>query len=195
MLEDALTAETDDLSLALRMMEGDEQALAFILRRDAPGVTTALRSRYTGVPEYVLDDAVNRAAHTLWKKASEFDDKKGSWGALFYRCAINEVINILREGKNADFVSIESLPDKSTTGEVTQLTPKKKAQYDDLHACIAAFPPLQRDICEADLSAGCDADNAYLAEVHHTTKNSIYVSRNKAREKIRLEMLKLGHFK
>lgn len=195
MADEARTAEaTDDVALALRMMDGDEQALVAVLRLHAARVTHALRGKFRDVPEALLEDAVNRAAHTLWRKAADFDDAKGSLAGLFYTCACREVINILREGDKATFVSLDLVADRPVANEPEPPTTKKTALYNDLIACIAALPPLQKAICEADLIAGCEADNAYLAELHRTTKNSIYVSRKKARDTIRSEMKKRGHF-
>lgn len=191
----AQTAQaTDDVSLALRMMDGDEQALVTVLRLYAARVTNALRGKFRNLPEAILEDAVNRAAHTLWTKASDFDDTKGSLASLFYRCACYEVINILRDGKKAKFVSLDLIADVPVPNNPEPPTPKKIALYNDLNACIEALPPLQKAICEADLIAGCNADNAYLAQLYRTTKNSIYVSRKKARDTIRSEMKKRGHF-
>lgn len=195
MADEARTAEaSDDVALALRMMDGDEQALVAVLRLYAARVTNALRAKFRDVPEALLEDAVNRAAHTLWKKADDFDDSKGTLSGLFYTCACREVINILREGDKATFVSLDFVADRPVANEPEPPTTKKAALYNDLNACIAALPPLQKAICEADLIAGCEADNAYLAELHRTTRGSIYTSRTKARNTIRSEMKKRGHF-
>ncbi len=88
MADEARTAEaSDDVVLALRMMDGDEQALVAVLRLYAARVTNALRSKFRNVPEALLEDAVNRAAYTLWRKAGDFDDAKGSLAGLFYTYA------------------------------------------------------------------------------------------------------------
>lgn len=195
MADDARTAEaSDDVALVLRMMDGDEQALVVVLRLYASRVTSALRGKFRNVPEAILEDAVNRAAHTLWKKAGDFDDSKGTLAGLFYTCACREVINIHREGEKAPMVSLDLVADTPLATDPESPTAEKSALHEALNACIAALPPLQKAICEADLVAGCDADNAYLARLLRTTKNSIYVSRSKARDRIRLEMKKRGHF-
>ena len=53
---------------------------------------------------------------------------------------------------------------------------------------------LQRAVIEADLACGGTADAGRLAKIHGTTKNSIYVSRRKARKRIETELTRLGHF-
>jgi DNA-directed RNA polymerase specialized sigma24 family protein len=188
------TEATDDVELALRMMDGDEQALVTVLRLYAARVENTLRGTFSNVPIGVLEDAVNRAAYTIWKKAGKFDDSRGTLAGLFYKCAVREVQNILREGPKANVVSLDDLDHEPIPHEHGKLTPRKKEQLDALVACIAALPQLQRAICEADSIAGGTADSAYLAKTHHTTIGSIYVSRNKARSTIRSEMTKRGYF-
>lgn len=64
----------------------------------------------------------------------------------------------------------------------------------DLEEVIEALPPLQRAIIRADIAADGTADNGRLAELHATSKNSVYVSRNKAHEAIRKGMQQRGHY-
>jgi RNA polymerase sigma-70 factor, ECF subfamily len=194
----------DDVELALRMMEGDEDALHFVIRRYGPRVLGALRAKFGGtVEEDILEDAVHRAAFTVWRKADRYDDSKASLGGFFYACAWREVINILREGERATLVSQEALdedlPDRQAAivdiEQIEELSPDKQKRNEDLLEIIESLPGNQRAIMKADLAAGCNADNAYLAKVLGSSKNSVYVSRNKAHEKIRQEMRKRGHFK
>lgn len=63
--------------------------------------------------------------------------------------------------------------------------------FDDV---IDHLPHLQRVITRADLAVGGAADSVRLAAILGTSVNSIRVSRNKARHRIRSEMLKRGHF-
>jgi len=195
--------QVDDVELALRMMDGDEEALSCVIRHYSPKVMGALRSKYRNqVPEDVLEDAINRAAFSLWRSADRFNDSKGSLGGLFYKCACHEVVNILRQGKDAPHISLDDLDrdipgPRSTAFEQNdeEFSPEKQKLYRDLHEVIQGLRGHQRAIAEADLVTGCQADNVYLANVLSTSKNSVYVSRNKARENIRQEMRKRGHFK
>ena len=55
-----------------------------------------------------------------------------------------------------------------------------------LREAIEVLPSLQKAIVQADLAAGTGvADAGRLAAIHGTTKESIYVSRFKAREALR----------
>lgn len=204
MADEATDAMADDVELALRMMEGDQDALRHVINHYGPKVKGALRRKYgRTVDSRILEEAFYRAAYALWTSAGEFDDSKGSLGGLFYTCACNEVVTILRKGDKAPLVSLDaldnnsqdSLTTKADAGDPSELSEEKRKLFADLQEVIAALPGNQRAITEADLAAGCDADNAYLAEMLGTTRNSVYVSRNKAREKIKLEMRKRGYFK
>ncbi|MBW7866450.1 MAG: sigma-70 family RNA polymerase sigma factor [Candidatus Hydrogenedentes bacterium] len=194
--------QLDDVELALRMMDGDENALSYVVSTYGPKVMGALRGKYRNyVQDDVLKDAINQAAFSVWQNADILDPSKGSLGGFFYRCACNAVINILRQGDKAQPISLDdldmnisSLQTASPNYEEAQLTPEKQKILKDLHEAIEALPEMQRAIVEADLVAGCYADNDYLAKTLSTTKNSIYVLRNKARVKIRLEMQKRGHY-
>lgn len=194
----------DDVELALRMMEGDEGALALVIQHHGPKVMGALRAKYGGMlDESILEDAIHRAAFTLWKKAGEYDESRASLGGFFYACAWREVINILREGEKSAPMSLDALdkelPDPKAarvdSQENEELSPGKQKLNKDLLEIIEGLPGNQRAIVKADLAAGCNADNAYLAESLGSSKNSVYVSRNKAHEKIRQEMRKRGYFK
>lgn len=194
--------QLDDVELTLRMMDGDEEALSSVIRHYGPKVMGALRGKYRNrVSEDVLEDAIQRAAFSLWRNAGKFDDSKGSLGGLFYKCACHEVVNILRQGEKAPHIPLDDLDRDIPASQVApldseeeQLTPDKQRLYQDLHEVIGGLPDTQRTIAQADLDAGCNADNDYLAKALGTSKNSIYVSRNKARERIKQEMRKRGHF-
>ena len=58
-------------------------------------------------------------------------------------------------------------------------------RLEGLCRAIEALPPLQKAIIKADLAAGGLADAGRLAEIHGTSKNTIYVSRSKARETLK----------
>jgi RNA polymerase sigma factor (sigma-70 family) len=202
--EPVVTEQLDDVELALRMMDGDEGALSQVIRHYGPKVMGGLRAKFGGtVEEDILEDAMHRAAFTVWRKADKYDDSKASLGGFFYACAWREVINILREGENATLVSLdalkEDLPDRQATmadtEQIEELSSDKQKRNEDLLEIIEGLPGNQRAIMKADLAAGCNADNAYLAKALGSSKNSVYVSRNKAYEKIRQEMRKRGHFK
>ena len=99
---------------------------------------------------------------------------------------------------------IRVLQDYVRTGEfsATPQTPsdqddpkKEKKLIRDLNEIIAALPPLQRAIIEADRRCGGPADAKRLAEKHGTTVNVIHVSRHKGKKKIEQQLTQRGHFR
>jgi hypothetical protein len=92
---------------------------------------------------------------------------------------------------------VEYQPDGGVRDEECQPPDRKKEQVlKDFDAEIENLPDLQRAIIKADLAAGDGglADAGRLAELHATTRNSILVSRHKAKENLHKAMLKRGHF-
>jgi RNA polymerase sigma-70 factor (ECF subfamily) len=193
--------ETDDVALVLRLMDRDEAALSIIVRRYSGKVLSALRNYFQGkVCEDTLNDGLNHAVWVLWNKPDRFDYSKGSLGGFLYICARNRVLDILRKGKKRrNIVSLETLGNDIPAQERVEEEPptaKKEKLYEELHRCIqSSLTPLERQIIEADLVAGGDADSDYLVDALQTTKGSIYASRSKAKGKIKAAMKKAGHFR
>jgi DNA-directed RNA polymerase specialized sigma24 family protein len=63
----------------------------------------------------------------------------------------------------------------------------------DLQTCIAQLPRLQQAVLRADLEAGTAMPAGELAARLGTTPNSIYVSRLKGRQGLRIAMQAMGH--
>ncbi|NLF57863.1 MAG: hypothetical protein GX580_09505, partial [Candidatus Hydrogenedens sp.] len=58
--------QLDDVELALRMMDGDENALSYVVSTYGPKVMGALRGKYRNyVQDDVLKDAINQAAFSV----------------------------------------------------------------------------------------------------------------------------------
>jgi hypothetical protein len=70
-------------------------------------------------------------------------------------------------------------------GDETQVFAGDDSRWDLVLKAIDMLPPLQKAIIEADMAADGTADAQRLTEIHGTSKNSIYVSRNKAHENLK----------
>ena len=190
----AMTDEIDDEDLAIRMLDGDEEALREVLRRHLGAVRQVLESKYGST---VQPCDINRAILKLWQNAGKYDKRIGNLGAWLYLMAQSAVIDIYRrEKKHRQRYPI--LPDDYIGQEVfenefQELSKNEKLEIKDLGSVIEKnLPKLQQAIVKADLLVGGTADAASLSEIHGTSKNSIYVSRSKAHETIRREMTKLA---
>ena len=92
--------EVDDESLALRMMEKDEEALGALLKIYGPKVRGYLKQKFGDVlrqPE--LDEVFNRAAFNVWRFADRFRPECGGLRGWFIRIARNAAFSLLR-GEN-----------------------------------------------------------------------------------------------
>jgi RNA polymerase sigma factor (sigma-70 family) len=193
-----MTDDSDDEDLAIRMMDGDKEALREVLRRHREPIKEVLEGKYgTTVQQADIDDAVNRAVFKLWNKAGEFDKSEGSLGAWLYTMAESAVIDLYRREKKHrrrhPVLPVNYDVAEAREEEPPELTKEEKKELKDLdHIIETKLPPLQKAIVKADLIVGGTADAGSLAELHNTSKNSIYVSRNKAHETIRGEMTKLA---
>ncbi|OAI41697.1 hypothetical protein AYO40_02575 [Planctomycetaceae bacterium SCGC AG-212-D15] len=190
----------DDEELALRLMDGDQEALRTLIARFGGKVRNILRRRYGDVlQEQEIDSVLNNALFKVWRHARSIDLKRGSLGGWFLRiaqrCAFDLLSGELAHREKVLSLDPESDPvadcDDDGDDEEDARTRKRLKDLDDV---IDALPPLQKAIIKADMAAGSQADNGRLAARHGTSRNSIYVSRNKAYEAIRKGMRKRGHY-
>ena len=188
---------TDDESLAIRMMDGDEEALRHILREHLEPVRDVLAAIYGAtlqLPE--IDEAVNTAALKLRESAGQYNAALGTLDAWFFTLAQNAAIDIYRRerryrGRNRRYGPADDPPvDRRPDDDDQPISKDQEQRLKELDYIIEhKLKGLQQAIIKADLAAGGLADAGRLAEIHSTTKNSIYVSRKKARENIRKEFM------
>lgn len=198
--------QDEDLRIVLGLLdkqtERKEFALAALLRRHG-GVIRAMVWKKFGnaLQEGEVQDVLFRTAAKAWQYAETFDDSKASLRTWLVTIALRETCDILGEKSPQGFEPLfdeESVeqPHSSTEWreEDENDVKKDKKVIQDLKSIVAELPDLQRCIVEADLQCGGPADAGRLAEIHGTSKNSIYVSRKKAKDKIRQELIRLGHY-
>ncbi len=200
------TDQEDDLSIIYGLMEDrqdlKEAALADLLRKHGGIIRGMVWSKFgNALQKDEVQDVLIRTATKVWRYAASFDDRKGSLGTWLVAIALREAADVLKEN-TSEFDSIEDEGSVENCFFDTDATDENGADAKndtrllrDLRTVIASLPPLQRAVIEADLACGETADAKRLAEIHGTTKNSIYVSRVKAKTKIETELTKLGHFK
>ncbi|GAQ50237.1 RNA polymerase sigma factor [Streptomyces acidiscabies] len=86
-------SETDDVLLAVRAAEGDEDAFAVLVQRHAPSlIRLATRLLGTGTE---AEDAVQDAFLSAWRRLPEFQGRS-SFGTWIYRIVTNRCLNVLR---------------------------------------------------------------------------------------------------
>lgn len=191
MADDGSTVTDSDI--ALMMAEGDQDGLRLFLKRYGGRIKGFLVKFYASVlQEGELDEARNAAAYNIWRFAERYDEGKGALPSWCIRIAQRAAQSIVRRemkyrSKNLEYdVSYDPAGDPPAEETVEALDRSADPRLEDLHRAIETLPPLQKAIIKADLAAGDGlADAGRLAEIHGTSKNSIYVSRSKARENLK----------
>lgn len=197
MTDDPKTA-ADDEELAIRMMDGDKEALREVLEVHLQPTKDLLTGIYgSTLQPGEVDEAVSAAAWKLWRCAHQYDKSQGGIGGWFFTMAQSAALDILRREKryrhhNQRLGPEHDPPVECEIADDEPLTKEEKQRLKDLSDVTEhKLQGLQQAIIKADLAAGGLADAGRLAEMYDTTKNSIYVSRKKARERIKKEMLEL----
>ena len=196
--------DDDDLDIIYGLMEDDqgrrEAALRKLLRLHGGRVKGTIRKKYGGVlQDHELHDVLIRTAERAWKYAASFDENKGALGTWLVRIGLNEAARYLTDN-TAEFPSLDdeeaAVEHCFYDVEDSQDGDKKKDSklLRDLETVISKLPALQQAIIRADLACGSTANGRQLAARHGSSIGSIEVSRHKAKEKIRTELIKLGHF-
>lgn len=198
MAQDA-SPETDDESLVLRMMDGEEDALRLFVEVHGPKIRGALRKKYRGVladPE--IDEAMNWAAYKAYRSIADFDETKSKLRSWFYVIAIHAAQDILRgENRNRhqalDFDPFERKEAGQQDGADGKANGSSKLTRELLTAIDQVLTPGERRVMLADLAADGEADPARLAAEMGSTVGSVLALRSKGRSKIRQYMTEHGH--
>lgn len=190
MTGDGSTVTDSDIALAMAM--GDQGGLRLFLERYGGRIKAFLIKRYANIlQEGELNEALNTAAYNIWRFADRYDEGKGDMPSWSIRIAQRAAQSIVRRemkyrSKNLEYdVSYDPAGDPPAEETVEAPDRADDPRLEDLHRAIETLPPLQKAIIKADLAAGNGPADAFrLAEIHGTSKNSIYVSRVKARENL-----------
>lgn len=193
--------EEDDLRIMVNLTDDlddvRDDAIRDLLRKHGGVVKGMLRKVFRDtLTEDEVEEVLVRTATKAWKHAGSYDDNKAKLSTWLVAIALNEARDLIKENQ-ADFALVdeEFLAVQFAKSEAEdEPTKQEKKVVRDFKVVLSRLPTLQRAIIEADLACGDIADGERLAELHGTSKNSIYVSRNKARATIERELKKMGHF-
>ncbi|MCW5775354.1 MAG: hypothetical protein KIS87_02765 [Phycisphaeraceae bacterium] len=153
----------------------------------------------------IADEAFFRALWNLWRFAERYDDRRPA-GPWFLRIAQNAARSIIRgesrqqhallsEQEGYDPADCGPIGESDYTESEKENQRKREQRRRDVAAIVEKLPNQQRAVTKADLAHPTGtAPAADLAAALGTSKNSVYVSRNSARDAIRREMIRLGHY-
>ena len=189
--------QVSDLEIACLILEGEDRGLELLLQKHGGKVRGVLYGKYSQVlGGDMLDQLIFDGATKMWEGIENFDDTKGTLSGYFYIICHHLVMDVLR-GRNKDRELGELLEEVQKScdlkDEEEECLPDDSLIV-DLYTVLSSLPKLQREIIKADLASGEKvAESNFLAEQHGTSRNSIIVSRNKARKKIREGLIALGY--
>ncbi len=198
MADDGSTVTDSDI--ALMMAEKDQNGLRLFLERYGGRIKAYLVKYYSSVlHEGELEEALNAAVYNIWRFADRYHEGKGFLSSWCIRIAQRAAQSIVRRemkyrSKNLEYdVSYDPAGDPPVEETAEGLDQADDPRLENLHRAIETLPSLQRAIIKADLAAGNGlADAGRLAEIYGTSKNSIYVSRSKARENLKKQAEKIS---
>lgn len=198
-MSDDPSCPVDEEELALRLMDGDRQALRALLTLYGGKVKSYLRKRYGDkLQEQEREEALNTALLRAWRYSQSINLERGSLGGWFLGIAQRCAIDILNRELGQRLVLLAHDPSTDPVGDCKkadeETDERVRKRLRDLEKVIDGLGTMQRAIVRADLACGGPANSARLAARFSSSVNSIYVSRHKAHEAIRKGMQQRGHY-
>lgn len=185
-------ATMTDADIALMMAMGDQEGLRLFLQRYGGRMKGYLTKHYGHVlQQREQDEALNWAIYCIWRFADRYDETKGQFPSWCIRITQRAAQSVLRRetkfcSKNLEYNdSYDPAAPNNEDSDEKQVFDDHDPRWGRVLTAIDILPPLQKAIVQADLAAGGAANAQRLAELHGTTKNSIYVSRQKAHENLK----------
>ena len=187
-------SQVADSEIALTMAVGDQEGLRLFLQAYGRRIKAFLVKHYGHVLQRAeVAEAFNLAIYTIWRFADRYDESKGSLPSWSIRIAQRAAQTVLRRetryrSKHLEYDAMYDPAEAESGSDAGTVAPAERSddpRSDALYKAIDRLPPLQKAIVEADLAADGLANAQRLAEIHGTSKNSIYVSRGKAHKSLK----------
>lgn len=195
--------------IALKVFDGDESALADILKHYGLRLEKALLSKYVGFLRVEdVEEIVCDAVRKFWDVRQNYDDKKGSIRALLYKIADNTAKDVLRLGwqkarqleRSVDEEYLEqilrcdmhlNLIQKSGDSSHSEEHEKLMKAVTEV---LKELPDIQRKILREDaMTEGDGVESAELGRrLGGIPSTTVRVYRSRAREAFRKGMNKRG---
>jgi len=134
-----------------------------------------------------LDAAYNGALFRAWSYGHSVDETQNlrSW---FLRICINEAINLCKRSAKPFSQDLSLMTSPTDDSRVNQSN-EKCLLVASLRAAVDQLPSLQKRILIADMQNCGEANASMLAKRFGTSANSIRVSRSKAKNRLRNQLI------
>lgn len=196
---------TEQLDLAQRLLQDDEQVLEEVLRAFGPSILAVLGQRYRDVlASQDIEDVLSIGLFRMWTNRAKFDANKASLKVWLFRIVENAARDVLRHGwhkaRSMEVTGELALigaaqPEPPQAGEFEehkQETPS--ALQMEIREIVAGLPESQRYIVMADAATrdGTACSKALGAELGMRAA-TVRVYRKRALDKIKKELRARGH--
>lgn len=193
-----------DLELALQIACGEEEALRAFVAAHGPRVQGYLQEHFPAI----ADDAWQEALIRLMRKIDRYDAQQGPLGPWFLRLAQRCALSIIRaESKHHAEEVPEGLSQDKRVVEIKPPSSQRRKEMEQrnrqIRELIAALPPKERRVIEADLAhwqgrtlpSETAPAEALALRWGDTNANAIHQARSRARGKLRVVLESRGLFR
>lgn len=203
------TSEEQNERLARALHQGDDSALADILRSYAPAIIESLHARFVTRMRLLryedIEDVVSIALRRLWDARLDYDSEKQSVRVWFYCIAENVAKDVFKRGwhkarrlelhpgqDRLEEEPAKSCPSTADPSDNERKQPSKEAA--DLEKALSKLSNEQRTIVMADAaSRDGTASNEFLEDELDIPAAHVRVYRGRAYATLRKELKRLGH--
>ena len=182
---------TDEADLIRRMKAGEESAYSDLLEAYGGRLAGYLYKTFgRSLDQEDRARVVHYAMLGAWRNANTYDTSKASFRGWLIAITYHEAVNYLRGEKKHCHSEFQFADGYEPTVECNvEVEPKEACDSWEVTQLLDIIKnelsPNERFVIEADMAAGGEADNDFLAEKLQCSKSSVYSTRSKARRKIK----------
>ncbi len=196
---------TEQLDLAQRLLQDDEQVLEDVLRAFGPPILAVLGQRYRDVlRSQDIEDVLSIGLFRMWTNRAKFDANKASLKVWLFRIVENAARDVLRHGWH-------KARSMEVTGELALIGAKQPEpkSHDDIEA-NKQKPPSALQMELREIVAGLSDSQRYIVMADAATRDgtacsrtlgeelgmpaaTVRVYRKRAMDKIKKELRARGH--
>lgn len=194
---------TEQLDLAQRLLQDDEQVLEDVLRAFGPPILAVLGQRYRDVlRSQDIEDVLSIGLFRMWTNRARFDAKKASLKVWLFRIVENAARDVLRHGWHkarsmevgGELALIGATQRKSPGREEEKQPAAPTALQMEVREIVAGLSDVQRYIVMADAATrDGTACSKTLGEELHMPAATVRVYRKRAMDKIKDQLRTRGH--
>ncbi len=202
------SSATDEVELALRLMDSDESVLGEILTHCGSSILRILVAKYSSFNHQDAEDVLSIAVNKLWDKRADYDESKGTLRNYFYKIADHTAKDVFKRGwakakalpvdfgedNLVDLIPEETTPEDESKAQRKRREKKEQKEFSDLQEIISQLPDKERQVVLSDAYAKDRvSDAAKLADELGIAVGSVRGYRSRAWKTIRSKMRVLGY--